>query len=205
MNTYVLWFLLLLPLPIAITVFSLSSRKSLLRGYLFGLIPIFLFWQIVSVLTLPSEIDSIDNHRGEGLALFVLLFYWYLFLAWIYYTGLSLSLGWAYRRVVRLTHIRGRVKRVLVASALVVFLGISWAIIIPGTFLFMQVINSQIGGAPGRDFFAQSLMIFWGLHSLIVKYGMLFFILLDGILLCLALIWFLVRQAWKRRPRLAQG
>ncbi len=191
MNPFIFWLLTLLVIPASVVLFFASSRRSLLVGYLLGLVPIVLFWQFVSIHTLPMLKDSLDNHQREGAGLFFLLFYGYLFVGLIYYTGLSLSLRWVYRRVIDLTHIQARVRRILVAGTLAVLLGITWAVTILGSYLLI----SLMGGALRVFFFEWPVEIFPWLHYPVLKYGIGFFILVDGVILLLVLAWFL----WRRR------
>jgi hypothetical protein len=189
------WVLAFLPFIVALMVFYAFSHESYLRGYLLGLVPIFLLWQVVSIITLPGLKKSMAAHSSDApYEIFSALFYGYIFLVLILYTGVALSSRAMYDRVIWERDIRQRSTRFWIASGLVVFSTICAV----GSAVGFCALTFYIGDMQ-YDLF-RLFVIFIPLHYPVVKIGVPYFIVLDGLLLVLVLArCHPIRSIWKRR------
>jgi hypothetical protein len=187
MSSYLFLFLIFLPLPMSVAFFVFSS-KSPRQGYLLGLIPIFLFWQIVCLLLLRAVEKPCQELCGffeTALGSFTLVL--------IFFSSvLGLYLRRFYRRVVGKTNIPRRSLRSMAAAELPFFLAILLLSILCGLGFYGFTRWSVESGAP---FLTPLFYLGYG-NYLLLKQGIPTFIVAN--VLILALFWILYTRLRKK-------
>jgi len=176
-------FLLLsfLSLPIAVTLF-VFSKKSLRLGFLLGLGPIFLFWQIACLLLLRAVEKPCQELCGfyeTGLGAFTLTLIFF-------YSIIGLYMRRIYHRVVSKSNLPGRSLRSMAAVELPVFLAILFLSMLCGLGFYGFVRWSVVSGNP---LFTLLFYLGYG-NAILLKQGMAAFLAFNCLLLILAWILF---------------
>jgi hypothetical protein len=189
MSPILSFILMFLPVPIAVAIFVFSNKNPHQR-YLLGLIPILLFWQVVSVLFLwyaktPCEEWCGFFETGAGALILVLI---------VSYTVLGPSLRRFYHRAVRKTQDRERSLRSLARAELRVCLAILGLSVLCGLGLTGFTLWSVNVGNP-----ILSILFSIGYGNyILLKQGVAAFIIIN--VLILALFIYLYTRFGKKLP-----
>jgi hypothetical protein len=175
------------PFLLALWVFYRFSRKNITQGYFLGFLVIFLFWQIIALVTifLPDVIPGRIRESDPGDS-FDIWFGNLVCLAAVLYTVLSIILIGMYRWLAGKVSSRGPGWRALIALGLAGFL----------VFLSFGCIHelSRFIRASGEYL---TDLGYW--HRRIIQHGLTPLYVIDGFFLVMVLIWAITAWASRRQ------